>query len=98
MLQKNLYMVAGVAVLVLVMGIAYASYSHRTESTNASVSAQQVNYAIVQTQTAASTSVPTTSNPVKAATPAVNPIDATNPFNGTSSSSAAGSGGYQNPF
>lgn len=95
------YLAAGVGVL-LIGGIVWYALS-RTHTIDTSAIEQQATDALLNTQATATSSIPATSNPVKDATPAVNPVRAANPFDvgGGSSGSAAstkGTNGYQNPF
>lgn len=96
--HKKLYLWGLVAAAILLAGIAYATYWARSnDGTQSSTNA--VNAALVQSQTAAETTIPSTSNPVKDATPAVNPVEAANPFNTSSARNTNSStNDYKNPF
>lgn len=85
--------VAALAVIALV-----AWYVWPAPPSQSAQTAGELNAALEQVQSASSVSVPATANPLKQATPAVNPIDVTNPFNSPAAPSSAEDHAYQNPF
>ncbi|MDE1919182.1 MAG: hypothetical protein KGH56_00600 [Patescibacteria group bacterium] len=93
----NTRTIAAIVVVIVVIALA-AWYAWPAPQQQSAQTAGELNAALEQVQSASSVSVPATSNPLKQATPAVNPIDVTNPFNSPAASSGAANHAYQNPF
>lgn len=81
--------IAWIACLVGVVAIAAFVWWYAGRGTaNEAGSAAQLNSSLDAITATTSVTIPATSNPLKSATPVVNPIEKTNPFNNE----------YQNPF
>ena len=87
--QKNKYVIGALAAVVLIVIVAFAWWFLRQKRVQQEASqTAELNSTQDKNNATTSASIPTTDNPLKSATPAVNPIEKTNPFNNE----------YQNPF
>lgn len=77
-------------IVVLVIGVWWymTKRGHEQDTTDVSQSVTELNSSLEAITATTTVLVPTTVDPLKSATPAVNPIEKTNPFNNE----------YQNPF
>ena len=80
---SRIYIIAPVIVLLVLAATALWYLAYRRGDSTA-----ELNFSLDAITATTSTSIPSTSNSLKAATPAVNPIEKTNPFTNE----------YQNPF
>lgn len=102
--DHTLYIVGGGFVIVVFIGVLiWLFIATRQTPQPAPAPSRHASDQIAQPQaqtSAAQTQIPATSNPVKDATPAINPVQAANPFATSSNTTSTNSSnnGYQNPF
>ena len=86
--QKK-YIISALGAVILIVIVAFAWWFLRQKRVQQEVSqTAELNSSLDAITATTSVNVPTTDNPLKSATPTVNPIEKTNPFNNE----------YQNPF
>jgi len=91
--HKNIYLIAAVAAVLLVIGLAYASYSYRMVESTMPVQDQEVTEASAYAPASADTDT------FDSAESDVDAAGAANPFNDTSTSADTSvDSNYQNPF
>lgn len=87
--QKNKYIIGAIGAVVLVIIVIFAWWFLRQKNVQQeAVRTAELNSSLDAITATTSVEVPTTADPLKSATPEVNPIEKTNPFNNE----------YQNPF
>ncbi len=87
--QKNKYIISALTAVVLIVIVVFAWWFLRQKRIQQEASqTAELNSSLDAIMATTSVEVPTTADPLKSATPAVNPIEKTNPFNNE----------YQNPF
>lgn len=86
--QKNKYIIGALGAVILIVIVVFAWWFLQKRAQQEAIQTAELNSSLDAITATTSVEVPTTVDPLKSATPAVNPIEKTNPFNNE----------YQNPF